>query len=213
MKTSLRRGHAIRVILEAYVKDVSISSTADVSIFDIDANSESPSSVFDKAFREVLTRRETAMEDSVSQALWVVDVLGRLRKTIASANESAGLNGILTDIANIDAKVKILTDVYGRKSVDVDALVEGNNRDRRTLEDISRQRSKEGGQTHVSLRGLGTSVSVDVRAAAIQKRKEEQAELRRKRSELEDKRLSLNYSTTIEIPDEDMRRLTAIGIL
>ena len=145
MKTSLRRGHAIRVILEAYVKDVSISSTADVSIFDIDANSDSPSSVFDKAFREVLTRRETAMEDSVSQALWVVDVLGRLRKTIASANESAGLNGILTDIANIDAKVKILTDVYGRKSVDVDALVESNNRDRRTLEDISRQRSKEGG--------------------------------------------------------------------
>ena len=65
----------------------------------------------------------------------------------------------------------------------------------------------------MSLRVLGTSVSVDARAAAIQKWKEELAEPCCKRSELEDKRLSLNYSTTYEIRDEDTSRLMSIGIL
>jgi len=187
MKINLRKANAIQLAINEALKGLSFESTVSVNEFQ---NPQSMINAVSERFNANILRREK-----------LIDVLYSIRKAVAAANNSLGINDRLADVARYDkdltfyaAHAKASTRVHPGEMIG-------------KLEKIKNQPAD---RAYYSDKDVMSSVFTEENIEAFRKvviyaKKQKQA--------LQDELLELNISTKITLTDEDIKVLTDESIL
>ena len=145
-------------------------------------------------------------EAAVVRKAGLTNALFNIRKAVASANATAGVNVILTDVERIDALIAIEQSVAVQK-VGM-SLGEINAR----LEKFRNAPAQDARSAIYGDRYNNVETSV-VTEQAVVSAKQEVKNLRRQRQNLQDKLLALNINTNITLSAEDEAILREEGIV
>lgn len=193
MEINLRKANAIQAEIRRAISAVEVKDTISVSEFTADVAGEVSTAEVD--YINAMTRKE-----ALTVALY------NIRKSVASANATAGVGQILGDIEKIDNIIKLLETTVGVRTrmLSVDELNKRIDKIRNSTEAASASRY---GYDRDS---VGTGVVSDiVKSAAKQRMKG----MRKARQELQDKLLSINVNTLISVSIDDAKLLGEEGIL
>lgn len=112
MKITLTNAHRIRKSLEGVIasKDFirNIKSSTTFSVFEKDVEKEG-------SVKKTIETAQKQFTSDVASALAVVDVLGRLRNTIAEKNRELNIGELLDREANVKARIRVFTEVTQTK--------------------------------------------------------------------------------------------------
>lgn len=189
MQINLRKASAIQAEIKRVIASLEMRDDVRISEFAADA------------FAVVSTASlEYAMAVSRKEALTIA--LYNIRKSVATANATAGVSEILGDIEMKDALSKLYESVAGvrTKMVEVDELDKRLEKLRNTPPDQQRY-----GMTDVTSGVVSKSVIENAKTAI--------KTLRRQKQGLQDKLLSINVNTLITVSDADAKVLGEEGIL
>lgn len=151
---------------------------------------------------------ETAKQDyvaGVKRKVALVTALYNIRKSVAEANATAGINGVLTEVQGIEAEMTVYSTVAGQTVAKGLAEIQARLEKIKTAPQDSR--SAIYGERY---NNVDTSV---VEQATIDHAKARVKELKRQRQNLQDKLLALNVNTQITINAVDESVLKLEGIL
>ena len=193
MEINLRKANAIQAEIRRAISAVEVKDTISVSEFTADVAGEVSTAEVD--YINAMTRKE-----ALTVALY------NIRKSVASANATAGVGQILGDIEKIDNIIKLLETTVGVRTrmLSVDELNKRIDKIRNSTEAASASRY---GYDRDS---VSTGVVSDiVKSAAKQRMKG----MRKARQELQDKLLSINVNTLISVSIDDAKLLGEEGIL
>jgi hypothetical protein len=191
MEINLRKANAIQAEIRKAISAVEAKDTISVSEFTANVAGEVSTAEVD--YINAMTRKE-----ALTVALY------NIRKSVASANATAGVGQILGDIEKIDSIIKLLeTTVSVRtRMVSVDEISKRLDKLRNAPADSARLY----GRTDEVTTGV---VSDIIKSAAKQRIKG----MRKARQELQDKLLSVNVNTLISVSIDDTKLLGEEGIL
>jgi hypothetical protein len=191
MEINLRKANAIQAEIRKAISAVEAKDTISVSEFTANVACEVSTAEVD--YINAMTRKE-----ALTVALY------NIRKSVASANATAGVGQILGDIEKIDSIIKLLeTTVSVRtRMVSVDEISKRLDKLRNAPADSARLY----GRTDEVTTGV---VSDIIKSAAKQRIKG----MRKARQELQDKLLSVNVNTLISVSIDDTKLLGEEGIL
>ena len=193
MEINLRKANAIQAEIRRAISAVEVKDTISVSEFTADVAGEVSTAEVD--YINAMSRKE-----ALTVALY------NIRKSVASANATAGVGEILGDIEKIDNIIKLLETTVGVRTrmLSVDELNKRIDKMRNSTEAASASRY---GYDRDS---VSTGVVSDiVKSAAKQRMKG----MRKARQELQDKLLSVNVNTLISVSIDDAKLLGEEGIL
>ena len=108
MKINLRKANAIQVAINEAIKGLEFNATASINEFQDAANEISAASA---KFSRNLVRR-----------IALLDALYEIRKAVASANDSAGIDGRLADVARLEKDFQFYSN-YAKAPVITDSAV------------------------------------------------------------------------------------------
>jgi len=191
-KITLRKANAVQAEIRKAISASNVSDT--VSITEYTTNVDG---VLENAMAEFAT--------DVTRKLALNTALFNIRKSVSRANASAGISDILADVELIDAKMAVYSNVT-TKSVaksfsEITARIE---KMKTTIVDASTRMYGDRFNT------VDTSV---VEQSTIDGAKQLVKQLKREKQTLQDKLLSLNVNTTIDIDTVDEMVLKVEGIL
>jgi putative ubiquitin-RnfH superfamily antitoxin RatB of RatAB toxin-antitoxin module len=191
-KITLRKANAVQAEIRKAISASNVSDT--VSITEYTTNVDG---VLENAMAEFAT--------DVTRKLALNTALFNIRKSVSRANASAGISDILADVELIDAKMAVYSNVT-TKSVaksfsEITARIE---KMKTTIVDASTRMYGDRFNT------VDTSV---VEQSTIDGAKQLVKQLKREKQTLQDKLLTLNVNTTIDIDTVDEMVLKVEGIL
>jgi hypothetical protein len=191
-KITLRKANAVQAEIRKAISASNVSDT--VSITEYTTNVDG---VLENAMAEFAT--------DVTRKLALNTALFNIRKSVSRANASAGISDILADVELIDAKMAVYSNVT-TKSVaksfsEITARIE---KMKTTVVDASTRMYGDRFNT------VDTSV---VEQSTIDGAKQLVKQLKREKQTLQDKLLTLNVNTTIDIDTVDEMVLKVEGIL
>ena len=190
MEINLRKAAAIQPELKRIIAGINPDSNVQVSEFTDNPDGE-------------IQAGAVKFQDEISRKIKLTNALYNLRKSVSSANATAGVGEILTDIERIDQFIKInnaIATSRGKRMPTAELT--------KRLEKI---RTQSGERSLYSSRDtVETSVleEYDISQAKILI-----AELKREKQALQDKLLAININTLISVSSEDDEVLSAEGIL
>jgi hypothetical protein len=190
-KITLRKANAVQAEIRKAIASKAVSDTA--------------------TFTEYSTNIEQAFNDAgvmfgidVTRKVALNTALFNIRKSVAQANASAGISDILADVQTIDAVMAVYSGVATKevaKSLDeITARIQ-------KMKVVPTNESRIYGDRY---NNVETSV---VSQVAIDAAKAKVKQLKREKQTLQDKLLTLNVNTTIDISDEDAMVLKTEGII
>jgi hypothetical protein len=150
---------------------------------------------------------EKAMADfatDVTRKVALNTALFNIRKSVAQANASAGISDILTDVELIDAKMAVYSNVAGKTVAKT--LNEINAR-------IEKMKTTPTNESRIYGDRYNTVETSVVEQSTIDGAKFIVKQLKREKQTLQDKLLTLNVNTVIDISDVDEMVLKLEGII
>jgi hypothetical protein len=191
-KITLRKANAVQAEIRKAISASNVSDT--VSITEYTTNVDG---VLENAMAEFAT--------DVTRKLALNTALFNIRKSVSRANASAGISDILADVELIDAKMAVYSNVT-TKSVatsfsEITARIE---KMKTTVVDAS---------TRMYGDRFSSVVTSVVEQSTIDGAKQLVKQLKREKQTLQDKLLTLNVNTTIDIDTVDEMVLKVEGIL
>jgi len=187
MKINLRKANAIQVAINETVKGLEFNASASINEFqDADKEILAASSKFSRN----LVRRVS-----------LLDALYEIRKAVASANDSAGIDGRLADVARLEKDLQFYS-TYAKASVIADSAVIAGK-----LEKI-RNRKEDA----YSFRGETVDTSI-FNEKVLESFKNIVASSKKQKQKLQDELLELNVRTEIEFSDATVATLINENIL
>jgi len=212
---NLRQAHVIRRGLQAQVKDLVLPAVTLLTIFDIDEALYVDAKGFSKEVQTRVDLAAAAYRTEFEQGLRLYRVLENLRIAIGRANacvpdgEASSMNDILTRIASMEGLIGLVSQAAGSAN-DVPSE-EVNLRKTRELRQNAINRGSAG-----TGRLISTEFGLDFSAVPSELRDEARkrlSDLRRAKAVLEDHRMRLNYTLTIEIASDDYELLRTLDIV
>jgi len=188
MKINLRKANAIQVAINETIKGLEFNATASINEFQ-EATAEI--SAASAKFTRNLARR-----------IALLDALYEIRKAVASANDSAGIDGRLADVARLEKDLQFYS-TYAKASVITDTAVIAGK-----LEKI-RNRKEDS-------YGFGRSDTIDTSIfteTEVEGFKAVVTTAKKQKQKLQDELLELNVRTEIEFSDATVATLTTENIL
>jgi hypothetical protein len=192
MEINLRKANAIQAEIRRAFSAVETKNTVTVTEFTQDVAAEVNGASIQ--YQLGLQRKE-----QLNTALY------NIRRSVASANATAGINAILTDVQGIEALMSLYSNVATQTVAK--PLEELTARLDKMRTAPSSERSMLYGDRYSNVEASVVTVEVVANAKAKVK------ELKRQRQALQDKLLTLNVNTLITITPEDLVVLQAEGIL
>ena len=191
MEINLRKANAIQAEIRRAISAVEAKDTISVSEYAADVAGEVSAAEVD--YINAMTRKE-----ALTVALY------NIRKSVASANATAGVGQILGDIEKIDSIIKLLETTINVRTrmVSVDEISKRLEKLRNAPSDSARLY----GRTDE----VSTGVVSDIHKSAVKQRIKG---MRKARQELQDKLLSINVNTLISVSIDDAKLLGEEGIL
>jgi hypothetical protein len=191
MEINLRKANAIQAEIRRVISAVEAKDTISVSEYAADVAGEVSAAEVD--YINAMTRKE-----ALTVALY------NIRKSVASANATAGVGQILGDIEKIDSIIKLLETTINVRTrmVSVDEISKRLEKLRNAPSDSARLY----GRTDE----VSTGVVSDIHKSAVKQRIKG---MRKARQELQDKLLSINVNTLISVSIDDAKLLGEEGIL
>jgi hypothetical protein len=191
MEINLRKANAIQAEIRRAISAVDAKDTISVSEYAADVAGEVSTAEVD--YINAMTRKE-----ALTVALY------NIRKSVASANATAGVGQILGDIEKIDSIIKLLETTINVRTrmVSVDEISKRLEKLRNAPSDSARLY----GRTDE----VSTGVVSDIHKSAVKQRIKG---MRKARQELQDKLLSINVNTLISVSIDDAKLLGEEAIL
>lgn len=191
MQVNLRKAdklyHAIVAVL------ASIQTPLEVSITEF----EDPETVIENA------RKEWGHVENVRSHLY--GAMLEIRTKVGEANAASGVNEILTEIANIEAKLKYREKLYGNAHTTADmGIIKGRLQN---IRDVPAAERRRGYMDNESIRV--SIISEDM----LKSMTRSTANLRKRREALKDALLTRNVETTIELSEQVVTALKAVDIV
>lgn len=193
MEINLRKANAVQAEIRRALSAVQVNDKVTVNEYTVDAAVE-------------VANAATEFEAAIVRKAGLTNALFNIRRAVASANATAGVNTILTDVERIDALITLEQSVAGQK-VGM-SLVEINAR----LEKFRNAPTQDARSAIYGDRYNNVETSV-VTEQAVVSAKQEVKNLRRQRQNLQDKLLALNINTNITLSEEDEAILREEGIV
>ncbi len=187
MKITLRKANALQLAIGEAVKNISVETDAKINEFQ---NGEAEIARIAAELRVNLDRRTKLM-----------DAMYAIRKSVSTANASAGVDVKLADVAQLEKQVQFYNGLAGKKVRDDAVVVEGQLNKLRESKDERR-----------SIYGYASTVDTSVLTAEdIKGFRTAAANAKKAKQKLQDELLEINVRTEIEVADADF--LTAEGLL
>ena len=187
MKINLRKANAIQVAINETVKGLEFNATASINEFQDPATEISAATA---KFTRNLARRVT-----------LLDALYEIRKAVASANDSTGIDNRLADVARLEKDFQFYS-TYAKASVIADSAVINGK-----LEKI-RNRKEDA----YSYRDETVDTSIFT-SSQVDGFKDIVASTKKQKQKLQDELLELNVRTEIEFSAATVTTLTNENIL
>jgi len=188
MKITLRKASALQNAINETVKAIDVSASVTVDEF------QEANTVIEQA-------RNTAMQSFVRKAA-LLDVLYAVRKSVAAANAAAGIADLLADVALLEKRIQLQSQLANATPRLEDAVLNGRL-------DRLREGSSEA-RLYRHSNGVDTGVFV---AEAIADYRAELADLKKSKQALQDRLLELNVQTTVELDSKSVSVLTQEGLV
>jgi uncharacterized protein YdcH (DUF465 family) len=192
MEINLRKANAIQAEIRRAINASEGKNTISVSEFT------------ENLAAEIETAKSQYITD-VKRKVALTNALYNIRKSVAEANATAGINAILTDVQGIEAEMSIFSTVanqsVGKSLTEIEARLE---KIKTAPQDA---RSAIYGERY---NNVETSV---VEQGTVDNAKVRVKELKRQRQNLQDKLLALNVNTLITVGSVDENVLKLEGIL
>lgn len=193
MEINLRKANAIQAEIRRAINAVEVKPTVTVTEFtqDVAAEVNGASVVYQLG----LQRKEQ-----------LITALYNIRKSVASANATAGINGILTEVQGIEAVMAVFSGVATQSVA-------------KPLDELTARLDKmRNAPTDGRMAGLYSERFTNVEASVVTTEvvanaKAKVKDLKRQRQALQDKLLTLNVNTLITVTVEDLTVLKDEGIL
>jgi len=187
MKINLRKANAIQVAINETIKNLEFNATASINEFQV-------------ADAEILAA-STKFSRNLTRRIALLDALYEIRKAVASANDSTGIDGRLADVARLEKDFQFYS-TYTKASVVTDsAVINGKLEKLRNRKEDSYSFRSETVDTSIFAEAEVEGFKGIVSAAKKQKQK------------LQDELLELNVRTEIEFSDATVATLTNENIL
>ena len=187
MKINLRKANAIQVAINETIKSLEFNATASINEFQDAANEISVASA---KFSSNLVRRVD-----------LLNALYEIRKAVASANDSAGIDGRLADVARLEKDFQFYSTYAKAPVITEAAVINGKLEKLRNRKEESYSFRSETVDTSIFAQAQVESFKGIVSAAKKQKQK------------LQDELLELNVRTEIEFSDATVTTLSRENII
>ena len=186
MKINLRKANAIQVAINETIKGLEFNATASINEFQI-ADDE-------------LLAASAKFSRNLVRRIALLDALYEIRKAVASANDSAGIDGRLADVARLEKDFQFYS-TYAKSPVITEAAVITGK-----LEKL-RNRKEE---SYYLSETVDTSIFAQ---AEVEGFKGIVSATKKQKQKLQDELLELNVRTEIEFSDATVATLTNENIL
>lgn len=166
----------------------------------IDIKSEVALTEFHQPEAEI-ARAATEARDNIQRRGALNSALYSIRQRVAEANHSAGVNGNLTAVAELEKQIQFYTGLAGKEVRQSAEVLAGK------LRKISESKSER-------LYGYNDTVNSGVFTAEdIAEFKKTVSDLKKSKQQLQDQILELNVRTEIELSNETVATLQAEGLI
>ena len=192
MEINLRKANAVQAEIRKAVNAHAVDANVSVSEFTQDLSGT------------ILSAKDAYLAN-MKRKVALTTALYNIRKSVAEANATAGINGILTDVQRIEAVMALYSGVAGQTVSKSLAEIEAR------LEKFKATPS-DGRSAIYGDRYNNVETSV-VEQQTVEDAKAKVKELKRERQNLQDKLLALNVNSLITISAADEAVLKAEGIL
>jgi hypothetical protein len=192
MEINLRKANAIQAEIRRAINAVEVKPTVAVTEFTQDVAAE-------------VNGASVVYQLGIQRKEQLFNALYNIRKSVAEANATAGINGILTEVQGIEAVMAVFSGVANQSVAK--PLDELTARLEKMRNAPSSERSMLYGDRYTNVEASVVTNEVVANAKAKVK------ELKRQRQNLQDKLLTLNVNTLITVKDEDLAVLKDEGIL
>jgi hypothetical protein len=188
MKINLRKANAIQVAINDAIKDLEFNATVSINEFQ---NASAEIEAASSKFSSNLLRR-----------IALIDALYEIRKAVASANDSEGINALLADAARLEKDFQFFGTYAKASAMTDDTVINGK------LEKIRNR--KEEYYSHFRSETVDTSIFTQ---SKIEGFKGIVSTIKKQKQKLHDDLLVLNVRTEIEFSDATVATLTKENIL
>jgi hypothetical protein len=187
MKINLRKANAIQLAINEAIKGLEFNATASINEFQIaDAELRAASAKFSRN----LVRRVA-----------LLDALYEIRKAVASANDTAGIDGRLADVARLEKDFQFYS-TYARASVITDAAIINGK--------LEKLRNRKEESYSFRSETVDTSIFTETEVEGF---KDIVSAAKKQKQKLQDELLDLNVRTEIKFSDATVATLTNENIL
>lgn len=188
MKITLRKASALQNAVNETLKGLEVTTTVTVDEFQNAAS--------------VIEQQRTVSAQTVVRKAALLDVLYAVRKSVAAANANAGISDLLADVALLEKRIQLQSQLANASAQLEDAVLGGR---------LARLRESTGeARLYRSSNGVDTGV---FDAETIQGHKAQLADLKKSKQALQDRLLELNVQTTIELDTKSVAVLTEEGLV
>jgi hypothetical protein len=188
MNITLRKASALQNTINETLKGLEVTSTVTIDEFQ---NADS-----------VIAVKRDEVTKTVVRKTSLLDVLYAVRKSVATANATAGITELLADVAQLEKRIQLQGQLAGATVQLEPAVLNGR---------LDRLREQTG-ETRIyrSTSGVETGVFTE---AEVSSAKAELADLKKRKQALQDRLLELNVGTTVSLSDKSVIVLQQEGLL
>ena len=191
-KITLRKANAVQAEIRKAISASNVSDTATITEY-----TKGVDGVLEKAMADYAT--------DVTRKVALNTALFKIRKSVSRANAYAGISDILADVELIDAKMAVYSNVATKSvSTSFSEITARIEKMKTTVVDAS---------TRMYGDRFSSVVTSVVEQGTIDGAKQIVKQLKREKQTLQDKLLTLNVNTTIDIDTVDEMVLKVEGIL
>lgn len=193
MDISLRKANALQLAINDALKGLKLDATLTLSIYEPDAE-------------VTVSGALAAWEKARDARANLFDALYEIRRKVGVANDAAGIDALLAEIARLEKDAQFLSGLAGLTPRESREVLSGRIHRLKTREDSSGPR--------FGAQALQETVSVSIfEAEAIEGFKAELRQVKRRKQALQDELLELNARTTIHLTEEAVAVLRAEDLL
>jgi hypothetical protein len=188
MNITLRKASALQNLINETLKGLEVTTAVTVDEFQ---NADS-----------VIAAKRDEVTKTVVRKTALLDVLYAVRKSVATANATAGITELLADVAQLEKRIQLQGQLAGATVQLEPAVLNGR---------LDRLREQTG-ETRIyrSTSGVETGVFTE---AEVSSAKAELADLKKRKQALQDRLLELNVGTTVSLSDKSVIVLQQEGLL
>jgi hypothetical protein len=191
MNITLRKANAVQNSINEAVKALDFDATVKVNEFQ-DAEQEISKAAAE--FRTNLVRRDA-----------LIGALYEIRKSVGSANATAGIDARLADVAQLEKQIQFYTGLAGNKVRESEAVVAGR------LDKIRNDKSEN---RRASIYGYNDTVDTTVfNREDLDGFRQRVSTAKKQKQKLQDEILELNVRTEISLSEAAEKTLRAEGLI